>query len=49
MMRASQTQPVPHVGMPQTTPVASPAAVTAMPTGAAAAMTRSAIFIRHTR
>ena len=48
-VRASHTQPVPQVGIPQTMPVASAAAVRATPTGAAAAMNRSAIFMRHTR
>ena len=48
-VRASHTQPVPQVGMPQTKPVARAAAAIAVPIGAAAAIATSAIFMRQTR
>ena len=49
MRRASQTQKVPHIGLPQRLPVTSAIAVNAAPIGAAARAATSASGWRQTR
>ena len=47
--RASQTQYVPHIGLPHSEPVTRARKVNDAPTGALATATTSASFIRQTR
>ena len=49
MRRASQTQNVPHIGLPQTLPVNRATAVKVAPIGAAARAATSASGWRQTR